>query len=248
MSTLQSDQIDQTHRALPSSSWSVVGLLLLPFKLLPFWARVVVILGALYYLQTLKTRHKLYLKAGRYKLERRRKAGIPDSDKRDFKVAAAAALRTRKDEHERLVREKGLRKRAGGNKDGWEQWGEANGLREREVSQQGMSKPCFGQETSDGAPSCADPSLHSTSAASREDSVAPGIRYPSLGPEAQFNYASSDFAFGQSREGTLQSGQGDSEDERREQLMRDTAARRARGEGFGRCVFLLNVATLSPKY
>lgn len=144
MSALQSDQIDQTHRTLPSSSWSVVGLLLLPFKLLPYWARVVVILGALYYLQTLKTRYQLYLKAERYKLERRRKAGIPDSDKRDFKVAAAEALRTRKDEHERLEREKGLRKRAGRNQGGWEQWGVASGLRERETTRQGTYKPSFG--------------------------------------------------------------------------------------------------------
>ena len=133
--SIPTDQIDQTHRALAATQPS---LLTLPFRLLPTWAMVALALVGAYYAKRLLVIYQLHAKAERYRLERRRKAGIPDSDKREFRLAAAEVLRARKVEDERRELERAMRKRAGRFKSDWERLGAVNGMRER-PSQQRVS-------------------------------------------------------------------------------------------------------------
>lgn len=125
---ISTGQIDQTHRALAATQPS---LLTLPFRFLPTWALVALVLVAAYCSNQLLAAYKLRAKAERYRIERRRKAGIPDSDKREFRLAAADVLRSRKIEDERRERERTLRKRASRPNGDWERFGTINGLRER---------------------------------------------------------------------------------------------------------------------
>jgi hypothetical protein len=250
--SIPTGQIDQTHRALAATRPS---LLTLPFRLLPTWALVTLALVGAFFANRLLASYRLHAKAERYRLERRRKAGIPDSDKREFRLAAADVLRARKDEDERREHERTLRKRVGRSSKGdWERFGTANGLRERPSQQRtslfsfsvvgrreraALSAFLAGRATPRHPPAfmyrgsreLTDFSL--AQPVDREDSATPSIRYPSLAHQSSAISSPSAFQFGGERGATPASRYGDSDDERRELELREKLSRRARGEGFG---------------
>lgn len=135
MASIDTARIDQTARTLAAAQRP--SLWTLPLRVLPTWAQLALALAGLYYASQLWHGHQLRRRAARYALDRRRKAGIPDDDRREFRLAAADVLRARKAQDDQRERERALQRRAAKGQHGhWERFGEAHGLRERPTSQQ----------------------------------------------------------------------------------------------------------------